>query len=113
MSSAALRETLWISPEEYLEGELISPIRHEYVGGTVHAMSGGSLAHNVITGNIFTELRQHLRGHRCRAYVNDVKVKVRIGLEDLFYYPDVVVGCDHLDGSQYFIEHPAIIFEVL
>lgn len=111
--SSVLRETPWISPEEYLEGELISSIRHEYVGGAVHAMSGASLVHNLISGNVFAALREHLRGHRCRTYINDVKVKLRIGVEDVFYYPDVIVVCDHSGGSKYVLEHPAIIFEVL
>jgi hypothetical protein len=30
-----------ISVEEYLEGEKISEIRNEFVGGQVHAMAGG------------------------------------------------------------------------
>ena len=29
-----------ISVEDYLEGELISPIKHEYLGGVVYAMAG-------------------------------------------------------------------------
>lgn len=32
-----------ISRDEYLQGELVSEIRHEYVAGNVHAMSGGTL----------------------------------------------------------------------
>src|SRR4051812_36763762 len=89
--SSVLHETVWISPEEYLEGELISPVRHEYVGGTVHAMGGASELHNIISGNIFAVLHEHLRGHRCRVYMNNLKVKLRIGVEDVFYYPDVFV----------------------
>ncbi len=30
-----------ISVEEYLEGEKLSEIRHEYVAGQVYAMAGG------------------------------------------------------------------------
>ena len=32
-----------ISREEYLQGELASEIRHEYVAGNVYAMSGGTV----------------------------------------------------------------------
>src|SRR5438270_13833452 len=111
--SSALIESPWISPEEYLEEELANEIRHEYVGGAMYAMSGASEEHNIIAGNIFAALREHLRGHRCRVYMNDLKVKLRIGAEDVFYYPDVFVVCDHSGGSKYVKEHPAIIFEVL
>ena len=34
--------TAFISKTDYLEGEKISPIRHEYLGGQIFAMSGGS-----------------------------------------------------------------------
>jgi hypothetical protein len=37
-----------ISREEYLQGELASEIRHEYVAGNVYAMSGGTLNHQRI-----------------------------------------------------------------
>jgi hypothetical protein len=37
-----------VSVEEYLAGELISPVKHEYLGGVVYAMAGGRNAHNLI-----------------------------------------------------------------
>jgi hypothetical protein len=40
-----------ISREDYLQGELVSEIRHEYVAGNVYAMSGGTLNHQRIAGN--------------------------------------------------------------
>jgi Uma2 family endonuclease len=113
MSLALSESSLWISPEEYIEGEQLSDVRHEYLGGTVYAMSGASEPHNVISLNIATALREHLRGHRCRVYINDMKVRLRITDEDFFYYPDVFVACEHGESSPYFKEHPAIIFEVL
>lgn len=30
-----------ISVEDYLAGELVSPLKHEYLGGVVYAMAGG------------------------------------------------------------------------
>ncbi len=42
-----------ISEENYLEGDLNSDIRHEYLNGTVHAMAGARVAHNRIVMNIF------------------------------------------------------------
>ncbi|MEY3301721.1 MAG: hypothetical protein RLZZ139_93 [Cyanobacteriota bacterium] len=40
------------SVAEYLEAESKSEVRHEYLGGQVFAMDGGSKAHNIITLNI-------------------------------------------------------------
>ena len=50
--SAALKRNL-ISVDEYLAGELKSPVKHEYLGGFVYAMAGARIGHNVIVGNIF------------------------------------------------------------
>ena len=53
------------SVAEYLEAESKSEVRHEYLGGQVFAMAGGSKAHNIITLNIASRLRSLLRGNAC------------------------------------------------
>lgn len=55
--------------DEYLEGELHSQMRHEYVAGRVFAMSGTGRTHNLIAGNFYAALRAHLRGGACRVHV--------------------------------------------
>ena len=110
--TAVAKASHWISPEEYLEGERFSDIRHEYVDGTVYAMAGASADHNRISGNIFTELSNRLRGGRCEAFMNDMKLKT-LADSRLFYYPDVFVACDPADNAEYFRERPTVIFEVL
>ncbi len=52
----ALERTRFITIEDYLAGEEISDIKHEYIGGTVHAMAGASNRHNTIAGNRFASL---------------------------------------------------------
>src|ERR1051325_8266186 len=100
-----------ISIEDYLEGERLSEIRHEYVGGYVYAMAGGSDDHNRITANICGELRERLRGQRCEPFMADMKLK--IAGSETFYYPDVLVACDPTDNAEYFRERPTVVFEVL
>ena len=46
----------FISVEDYLEGESVSDIRHEYIEGNVYAMSGASLNHQRISSNIIRKL---------------------------------------------------------
>jgi Uma2 family endonuclease len=55
----------YISPEDYLEGEKSSPIKHEYIRGLVYAIVGASKAHGIVAGNLFSLLRSHLRGKDC------------------------------------------------
>ncbi|GAC1446325.1 MAG: Uma2 family endonuclease [Pyrinomonadaceae bacterium] len=108
---ALLKSTHKISVEDYLEGEKISEIRHEYLDGEVYAMSGASRRHNEICGNLYERLRTRLRGGQCRTYMNEVKVYV--AAHNAFYYPDVVVTCDPQDDDEYIIKHPSLIVEVL
>lgn len=49
------------SVKEYLEGELISPIKHEYRNGQIYAMAGASNPHVLICLNLATLLRNHLQ----------------------------------------------------
>jgi len=103
----------WVSPEEYLAMELQSDVRHEYFAGDIYAMAGASLEHNLICGDIFTAINVHLRNGKCVAFMNDMKVHVRRGREEWFYYPDVMVNCDPAGQQPYFCDTPSIIFEVL
>lgn len=102
----------YISPEEYLETEKSSPIKHEYVQGQIYAMAGASDAHVTITANLVTLLRNHIRGTDCRVYVADMKA--RIESLNIFYYPDIMVTCDQRDTNfEYFKRYPSLIIEVL
>jgi hypothetical protein len=42
-----------ISVDDYLAGELVSSVKHEYLGGVVYAISGARNVHNTIAGNSF------------------------------------------------------------
>lgn len=103
-----------LSVADYLAAEERSVIRHEYIGGRLYAMAGSKAAHATITLNIATGLRRRLRsGGPCKAFVNDIKVQLRIAGEDLFYYPDVLVTCHPIGASDHFTRFPTVIFEVL
>ncbi len=100
------------TPEEYLAWEREQPIRHEYIDGEVYAMTGGTLPHNDITLNLYSELRPHLRKQGCR--INVVAVKVRVSEKGPYFYPDLVVSCDERDRyATEFLQYPKLIVEVL
>jgi Uma2 family endonuclease len=82
----------YISPEEYLEGEKVSQVKHEYIDWEVYAMAGASDAHVTISMNLSMLLRNHLRGSGCRVYMADIKAQIK-GI-NRYYYPDVMVTCD-------------------
>ena len=39
----------YLAPEAYIEGELKSDIRHEYVNGLIEAIVGASRRHNILS----------------------------------------------------------------
>ncbi len=110
--SAALKWNL-ISVEDYLRGELSSPIKHEYLGGVVYAMAGARNSHNIIKDNTQGSLFVRQRGKRCRAHGSDTKVRIHLPTQIRFYYPDVHVTCEHNPPDDSFQDKPVAIFEVL
>ncbi|HMY82705.1 MAG TPA: Uma2 family endonuclease [Agitococcus sp.] len=107
MSTAAQLD--FISEQEYLAGEQISELKYEYIDGYVYAMSGASNNHNLIAGNVFATLANHLKKKPCRPYISDMKVKIG----SRYFYPDVLVDCSNLTGDSYYTEQPIILVEVL
>ncbi len=104
-----------ISENDYLEGELISEVRHEYIDGTVYAMAGASTKHNLISSNILSELKNSLKQKNspCDVFSSDMKVKIS-KITDSFFYPDVMVVCDaDKNDDDYYKTSPLIIVEVL
>ena len=101
-----------LSPEEYLQFEAESAIKHDYINGEVFAMAGASDAHVTIAGNLFALLRSHVRGSGCRVYIADMKA--RIEARNRFYYPDVMVTCDGRDqATSTYKRFPKLVVEVL
>ncbi len=98
-----------ITVDEYLEGEKVSTVKHEFISGEVYATAGASDKHHRICANVFTALDAHLREGSCEAFITDMKLRVN---PDTFYYPDVFVACDENPESPYYRERPVLIVEV-
>lgn len=98
-----------ITEQEYLEGELISDIKHELIDGYAYAMAGASKNHERVTGNLFARLYAHLENTPCEPFASDIKIKV----EEDFFYPDVMVVCNDKTNNEYYTDSPLIIIEVL
>lgn len=101
----------FISAEEYLCGESLAEVRHEYVGGQVFAMAGAGENHNRVAGNFFFHLRSATRGKPCGVFVSDMKVHVEEN--DAYYYPDVMLTCAYDDRNTHYKVAPCLIIEVL
>ena len=104
----------YLTPEQYLEIERKAEFKSEYYQGEMFAMGGAREGHNLIVLNLAAELRQQLRKSPCRAYVNDMRV--RVNATGLYTYPDAVVVCgdpQFLDETRDTLLNPSLIVEVL
>ncbi|NCJ07010.1 Uma2 family endonuclease [Synechococcales cyanobacterium C] len=102
----------YISPEEYLDIEQRSQIRHEYRRGLVYAMAGGTDNHDRITFNLLKRIDNHFGDPSdCRFYSGNVKVSY---FHEFYYYPDAFITCDPRDREDRYVKRfPKLIAEVL
>ena len=99
-----------ISEQEYLDGELLSDVKHEFIDGSVYAMAGASADHGRIAGNLFAAFLRHLQEQKspCEPFLADMKVKTG----NKFFYPDVLVSCEQ-EENDYYRNAPLLIVEVV
>jgi Uma2 family endonuclease len=67
----------WLSTDAYLRDEATGRPKHEYVGGIVYAIAGGTNLHNLVATNILVALGGRLKGKTCRPYDSDSKIRLR------------------------------------
>lgn len=108
---SALHKIPYLSEQEYLDFDLAADCRHEYLHGTIYAMSGGTERHSRVTLNIAFQLRIAARGGHCGVFVNDMRLRLDQGR--VYYYPDVMLVCDRNDREAIYKEHPCLLAEVL
>ena len=100
--------------EEYRQIEETADFRNEYHDGEILPMTGGSINHNRIIGNIFAYLKFALRGKNAEVFMTDLRLwipRYRRGT-----YPDVMVIFGEPvfnDGRNDEILNPSLIVEVL
>lgn len=110
---SSLPKTRYTS-EQYLALERAAEYKSELVNGEIYAMSGASLKHNLVAGNLFGELRDQLKGKPCLSFTGDMRVMV--DLTGMYTYPDVTVVCGEPrfeDSSVDTLSNPTLIIEVL
>lgn len=101
------------SIQDYLSGEEMGQVKHEYLGGTLHAMAGGCNLHNAVSTNALLAPGTQLRGKPCRPFNSDTKIRIEFHDQTRFYYPDAMVVCLPNPPTDHFQDHPVIVIEVL
>lgn len=89
-----------------MEIERKAEFKSEYFAGRMSAISGGTDAHSLISGNVLALLWSQLRRGTCLTFNSDMKV--RAVATDLYTYPDISVVCGEVqftDGHRDMIEN--------
>jgi len=97
----------------YLAAERDAETRHEFVDGTLFAMTGASRAHNQLATRLSARLFGHLDGGPGRVSTSDMKLRLPDGPR--YYYPDIMVACSDPAGEPdaYSETSPVLVTEIL
>ena len=109
----ARQATAQLTEEDYLAFEEKSEVKHEFFGGEMFAMAGGSFNHSIIASRLNAHLINLLKG-RCHVSNSDLRVKVEA--TGLLTYPDVSVICGPpklINEPSDTLVNPTLIAEVL
>ena len=101
-----------ITVDDYLQGELQTDIKHEYLDGQVVAMGDASRSHGLLAGELYAVLKPHARRKGCQLFIADMKVRIDHEGDTWFYYPDLVLDCQGGQGDAAFVRQPCLIVEV-
>jgi len=112
MDESLVHATLTLS--DYLTWETQQTDKHDFFGGEVFAMTGGTLRHNLATVASVVAFKSHLVDSPCKVFSGDVKVAVNV--TEHWFYPDVLVTCsarDLTDLGAVAVTESTLILEVL
>lgn len=108
------QETPYYSPQEYLELEVNSEIRHEYINGLIIPMTGGTPNHNQLALNFSGTLNYLLKRQPYQVFVTDQRLW--IPSRKIHTYPDIMVvktPLQYEEGRTDTLVNPVMIAEVL
>jgi Uma2 family endonuclease len=111
---AQVQEIRTYSPEEYLELEIPSVDKHEYIDGEIRLMPGGMPNHNRIINNLSAALNFAFKGKPYEAFVTDQRLW--IPRKQIYTYPDIMIIQGDLqlqEGRKDTLINPSVIIEVL
>ncbi len=112
---SAQTQTAPLSFAELLKMEEQSEVRHEYIGGRLYAMAGGTPAHADIGHNLQKSIGNRLTGKPCRGTSGDQRVRTSQTATN-WYYPDFLIKCPPYrfhPADKNALLNPRAIFEVL
>lgn len=110
----AVKQTPYVTRQEYLERERRAETKSEYHDGVIVAMAGANRQHDRIVVSLISNLNNQLQNAACEPRSSDTRVYVPAC--NRYFYPDVSVVCSEVeyeDMEEDTLLNPRVIFEVL
>jgi len=107
--SVALKKPA-MTREQFFPWAQAQDARYEFDGVRPVAMTGGTMSHSQILGNILSAIKTRLRGTGCRVLGPDAGVAT---VGDAVRYPDAVITRGKIVADSYLVPEPSVVFEVL
>ena len=102
------------TPAEYLEAEILSEERHEYINGEIKLMTGGTPNHNRICRNLLIAFELAFKGKPYETLVADQRLWIPD--RNIYTYPNIMVLEQPIqlqEGRTDTVMNPCLIAEVL
>ena len=108
-------ETKKITYKEYAEFK--DDIRREVIDGVIYLMPPAPTPyHQVVIGNLYLIIGNHLKGHKCKVYLAPFDIRLDYDKEDsTILQPDLFILCDKtkIENGKHCLGAPDVVFEVL
>ena len=94
---------------QFLTWEERQELRYEFDGFQPVAVTGGTVEHELIGGNLRALLHEKLQRKPCRAWGPTIKIEAAGQIR----YPDAFVSCTPVPRGTTVVPDPVVVFEIL
>lgn len=107
-----------VSYEEFMEIYENSELRMEYINGEIVLLGSPDTFHQDISGNLYVQLREYLKGKKCKVYYAPFDVhfyKKDLNTPDVMQ-PDLLIACDveeAVNEKRRYMGTPTLCIEIL
>jgi len=108
--NVALKKPRMMTREQFFNWAEAQEGAYEFDGVRPVAMTGGTLGHSLITGNIRSALQTRLKGSGCMPLGPDAGLAT---IGDAVRYPDILITCSPIVTAAYLAPNVPVVFEVL
>lgn len=107
-----------VSYEEFMEIYEKSDLRLEFINGEIVLLSSPNPIHQEVSGNLFSEFRDYLKGKPCKVFYAPFDVHFRKeGFKDPdVLQPDLLIACDVAEATDEkgrYMGTPVLVVEIL